>query len=231
MDLAQASEKLAGITDVMYHYDKYQNYHQRWFLSHNPHLLASARKPGKFETWEHWDEFNIRQKFFILDLTGISENGLVRNKETLAKLIAGYKSGWKWTNLYPIFWGTEVGSSETTNTCNLFLGDAMYLAGIENLNSERKYYSARQIWNGNHPRLKEVKEKKQLKRGDVAAFGGTHVEIVTRVYSDWLRRDAFCSRGGYRTPLGGEKCGSEMLRFWASDRLVDEDTIRFFALK
>ncbi len=141
-----------------------------------------------------------------MDLSIVSESGVVRNKETLAKL-AGYKSGWKWTNLYPIFWGTEVGSSETTNICNLFLGNALYLVGIEDLNGEKKYYSARQNWSGNHSRLKEVK------RGAVAAFGGTHVEIVTQVYADWLGRNAFCSRGGYRTPLGGEKCGAEMSRF------------------
>jgi hypothetical protein len=43
MDLAQAAERLAANTDVMYHYDRYQNYQQRWFLSFHPHLLAVAK--------------------------------------------------------------------------------------------------------------------------------------------------------------------------------------------
>jgi hypothetical protein len=172
MNLGKAAEKLAANADLMYHYSRYQDYGQKWFLSYNPHLLATARKPGRFETWDHWDLFNIRQKLFILDRAGISDTSLSRNKATLEKLInVGYKQGWKWHDLYPVFWGVQVGSDEKTNTCHLFLGDALYLERIENLNVERKYYSARQIWNGNHPRLKLVQDKHKAKRGDVADQG------------------------------------------------------------
>jgi hypothetical protein len=203
-----------------------------WFLSFHPHLLAVAKKPAKFDSWTDWDNFNIRQKFFILTRAGVSELGLQKNQATLEKLIqSGYKQGWRWSSLYPVFWGVAEGSMEITNTCNLFVGDILYLMGIDDLNSERKYYSARQIWNGNHPRLKLVTDKKKVKRGDVAAFRGTHVEVVTGTYENFWGMDAFCSRGGFRNPVGGEKCGSEIIRFWKDDRLQAESYIRFFSVR
>lgn len=58
----------------------------------------------------------------------------------------------------------------------------------------QKYYSAKQIWEGSGG-FKLI-NKKDLKRGDIAAFGGHHVEIVTKIErNNFFSDDEFCSRG------------------------------------
>lgn len=109
-------------------------------------------------------------------------------------------------------------------SCNLFVGEALFMAGHTSVISGGKYLSAKQIWRGE--KLKSV-NRKDVQRGDIAAFDGIHVEIITKVVrGQWLNDDEFCSRGAGRgaTGNGEERCDSA----FGSSREIEDESIKFF---
>jgi len=76
-------------------------------------------------------------------------------------------------------------------TCNIFVGESLHRAGLRVMQGG-KYYSARQIWNGVSPFVR-ITNLADARRGDIVAFDGEHVEIVTRVSPQGI-----CSRGAGR---------------------------------
>ena len=113
--------------------------------------------------------------------------------------------------------------------CNLFVGEALHLAN-KNTVIDGKYLSAKQIWNG-AGKLSLV-AKKDVVPGNIAAFGGTHVEIVTKVTrSQSFFDDEFCSRGAGRgsSDFGTERCESNFNPL-AGSHEINNDNIRFFKI-
>ncbi len=186
-----------------------------WFFSPNTALEAAAKKPAKFDSWADWHALSSptnRERTVIADLAGFDPaHGIPETPTNLAKLKAAFA---KWPD-------TKVaaflrGNTEASNTCNVFLGDSLYMAGLAKMRvSEAKYFSAAEVFTGNPP-FYEV-SKAHVRPGDIAAFGGSHVEIVTSVTAG-LGGPTFCSRGGYRAPMGQEKC---------TGRVVSDSSIRF----
>ena len=75
-----------------------------------------------------------------------------------------------------------------------------------------KFFSAADVYGGEGSFTRI--DAQTLTQGDVAAWGG-HVEIVTSVNH---ANDEFCSRGGYREPMGGDKC----------NRKINDAKLRYF---
>ena len=186
-----------------------------WFFSPNAALKASVKKPTKLDSWADWAALSSptnRERIVIADLAGFDPAaGIPENAANLAKLKAAYAK-WPATKVAAFLRG----SVEASNTCNLFLGDALYIAGLAKMRTEEaKYFSAAEVFTGNPP-FYEV-AKGHVQPGDIAAFGGSHLEIVTSV-SPGVGGRTFCSRGGYRPPMGKEKC---------TGRVVSDSSIRF----
>jgi hypothetical protein len=116
----------------------------------------------------------------------------------LNRLKNAYDNKWS-SSRYAIFQSTPQGSAEATNTCNIFLGDALFLNGINRVNNG-KYFSANQVYSGQGGF--SVIDKTAVAIGDIAAWGG-HVGIVTQVVK---AEDRFCAAEGYREPIGGIAC-------------------------
>ncbi|MCO6494105.1 MAG: hypothetical protein J5I91_00290 [Bacteroidetes bacterium] len=201
-DIAKAAETLGGNSLIMQSYQKFQNGDFKWFFSKNPNLVGKYSNVSSLKTWKGWKTLDTQQKQVICDLAGLNPNTLPENQTTLDKLIEGFK---RWPqNLYAIFWGNEYGG---VWTCNIFVGEALYWAG-KNAVSNGKYYSAAQIHDNKGP-FKAV-ESKNLKRGNIVTFSGSHTEIVTKTPLKFLiADDGFCSIGaGRHNDQGSVKCDS-----------------------
>ena len=92
-----------------------------------------------------------------------------------------------------------------------------------------KYLSARDIWDATGSLKKIDKTKDKVQPGDIVAFGGTHVEIVTKVDGN-----SFCSigagRGGNPYNIIGYKNGTEECGWTPpglQNRYIDNEKIRF----
>jgi hypothetical protein len=210
--LADRAENLGDEAITMESYQHFQDKSRGWFFSANSTLSGSASKPGQFTTWQDWEKMHWQSKQVVSDLAGIDAGKLVRNAGNLQKLRDAYNT-WP-TNKFAVF---QSGSSEETNTCNIFLGDALSLDGKGQVKGG-KYYSAGQVYGG--AGQFKIIDHSLLSRGDIVAWGG-HVEIVTSVDT---ANDSFCSRGGYREPMGKEKCGG-------ASRKISDTTIHFLRIK
>ncbi|MBC7450948.1 MAG: hypothetical protein H7259_05630, partial [Cytophagales bacterium] len=131
----------------------------------------------------------------------------------------------KWpSNYYGLFYGHDY-----PWTCNLFVGETLYLAGMNILTGDGKYYTAKQLYDGAGRfeiiKKRDAKNKILVSIGDIACFHGEHVEIVTSVNSNTFSDDDFCSRGGGRGDKteGKEKCESS----FSTSREINDNTIRF----
>ncbi len=104
---------------------------------------------------------------------------------------------------------------EKNNTCNIYVGEVLYKAGFSKLlNSEKKYYSAKEIYNGADGKLVNL-DKVLTKPGDIAAWGGTHVGIVVKVN---LNDNTIVTREGYHlSDMGGERTNTDGKREILSD--------------
>ncbi|HLP88453.1 MAG TPA: DUF4157 domain-containing protein [Nostocaceae cyanobacterium] len=204
--LAQMAEKLGQDKVTMKSYDDFQNKGQAWFFSPNGNLTGAYKKPDSFFDDNTW--LNSRQalqrRIVILNLAGFSDataqlrkmfsSGGRRYFQSIKPRLQQAYQKWP-ANRYAVFQAPQEGGGEDRNTCNIFVGDALFLAGIK-ING--KYPSAENIYNG----ASGLKSQDKPGRGVIASWSG-HLEIVTKVQAD----GTFCSRGGYRTPIGGEKCG------------------------
>lgn len=206
-------------------YDAFQNKHKPWFYSPNGHLSGAAKRPSSV-SFQNWTKLHERQRRFLAELAGLDDRRIgPKDEEVLQQALKKWPSG-----LYPVYMGGGVDS--TTYTCNIFVGDSMFYAGKAIFG---KYHSAREFWEGRVPDFALVDKKKGVKRGDVAAFGGHHLEIVTSVDTerDWGNDLCFCSRGAGRSSgdQGTEKCGMNWRTLGTRDnRYVDSDDIKFYRL-
>jgi len=205
MNLADAAKKLGGDRIIMDSYWNFQTKKQGWFFSPNLKLESATAKPKKFNTWDDWDVAAPNQKRTLATIAGFKEDAtnIKRIDSDLSKLKSAYS---KWQNdLYSVFWGNQYTG---TWTCNIFVGDALYLAGRNIMASNRHYYDPRQIKSGNG--FKTRKTIDEVKIGDIVVMhGGSHVEIVTKFIDYKFADKGFCSRGagrGNQGELGIEKC-------------------------
>lgn len=221
--IALKAEDLGNDTKIM---DSYRSFFKGngFFLTKNGKLYGAKRKPPKFPSnakelmskWTNNDWFVTAQRNYLMFMAGIDKTSTIKASHYISLKSAYEKWG---INYYVVDYGKDAKWA-----CNLFVGETLHWAGVTQMNGS-KYYSAKQIWEGSGG-FKAV-AKKDLKRGDVAAFGGHHVEIVTKVERNhYISDDDFCSRGAGRTVffglLGGdfgtERCGHE----------IDDEDVKFF---
>jgi hypothetical protein len=194
--LAEKAKTIADQPILVKAYEHFQAKTWKWWFSPNDKLNGAVSRPADLNSWSDWDNLRWQHHAILTDVAGLNANSLARNTSNLTKL---EKALTEWPdNYYAVF---QSGTTEDTNTCNLFLGDALTLDGRAQLRADGKYYSAQQIYQGEGG-FREI-TLFYVSVGDVACWGG-HVEIVTGVnYAD----GTFCSRGGGRTtPPGSELC-------------------------
>ena len=226
--LAKAAEDIADDDVIM---EGYKNFFQGkgYFLTKYSALSDAKRKPPKFPTtskgfakkWMDAQWFVMTQRKYLLSLANFDEGKSITDSD-YTKLKTAYD---KWATGYlVVFYGEDARWA-----CNLFVGEALQKAGHTSIMSGGKYLSAKQIWDGVN--LKSVK-KDNVQRGDIAAFGGSHVEIVTKVRrGQWFEDDEFCSRGAGRgsTGNGSERCDASFNNWFpGSSREINNENIKFF---
>lgn len=222
--IAINAEKLGNDTIMMNSYRDFYN-NKGYVLTKNSLLKDVSPKISKFPNkaqflydWKH--SFTSAQRLYLLDLSGVNEKDV--NLKTYDKI--KYANDMKWPDEYSV---VNYGKGAIW-ACNIFVGEALSSAGYKFLNADKKYYSAKQIWNAEGPF--KIVDKKNVKRGHIAAFNGSHVEIVTKVNrAQKLFDDDFCSRGAGRGPFdfGTEKCEG----IFGNKREIDNEEIRFLAIR
>jgi hypothetical protein len=229
--IADKAEELADDQVIMNSYRDFFNM-KGYYLTKNIGLEKKAYgngsniKPSKFptqavflETWNDKYKFTRTQKRYILYLAG-GLNDREVNIQKYDTIKRGYE---RWPDGYYVIYY----SADAKWACNLFVGETLFRAGYKQMNGD-KYYSAKQIWNGEGGF--KIVAKKDVARGDIVAFGGHHVEIVTKVNrGQRFNDDDFCARGAGRgsSDFGTEKCES----IFGSSREIDNDDIRFFTIR
>jgi hypothetical protein len=220
--IVQKTIELANDKTMM---DSYKDFYNGlgYFLTKNPRLSGTQKPsmfPPKTKFESSWRTLEYAQRKYLLLKSGVDEGSV-----TLSKYETILKAYEKWNENYRIvIYGSDRGWA-----CNLFVGEALFWAG-KNTAIDKKYLSAKQIWNG-AGRLIPVK-KEDVVPGCIAAFGGIHVEMVTKVTrNQGFFDDEFCSRGAGRGPsdFGTERCESNFNPL-ASSREINNDNIRFFKL-
>jgi hypothetical protein len=223
--IVQAAIDLANDKIMM---DSYKDFYNGlgYFLTKNKSLGEDGKKPKNFPSKNNFETAwrNIlthAQRKYLLLKSGVDERSISTSKyETILK---AYE---KWNRDYiVVVYGGD--KKDKGWACNLFVGEALYWAK-KNTVIDGKYLSAKQIWNG-EGKLSTV-AKKDVVAGHIAAFGGTHVEIVTKVTRNQsFFDDEFCSRGAGRgsSDFGTERCESNFLTP-NGGREINDDNIRFF---
>jgi len=221
--------KVLGEDEIMM--KSYKDFYNQkgYFLTKNSRLIGAKRKPPRFpdnekgfsKKWGDPNWFVITQKKYLLFLAGFSDQKIITDS-----LYSSLKSAYDdWNSKYFV---VIYGASEASKwACNLFVGEALYLADKTQM-STGKYYSAKQIWNAEGG-FKLV-DKKDVQEGDIAAFGGHHVEIVTRVRrGQWFEDDEFCSRGAGRgsSGFGTERCDASFTNWFSGSREINDENIKF----
>lgn len=203
--LADAAVKLGQDKVVMDHYFLFQQHKIGWFFSPNPNLAGATKRPKRLDSWNDWYGLSFSQKRVVAFLSGFKEDAtdIIAGNPHLIRLKEGLQ---RWRNdLFCIPWGNK---DKGTYTCNLFVGDAIYLWKKKSItNGIKHYYSPFEIMKGKSP-LSLVKNG-ELQRGHIVVFGQTHMEIVTKTISFWIADDGFCSAGtgrSSREQTGTIKC-------------------------
>jgi hypothetical protein len=223
--IASEAEELGNDPKMMNSYRDFYN-NKGYVLTTNQNLKDSSPKVSKFPTaanfirdWNSKSFFTNAQKRYLLDLADVKETEVnLKNYEKLRNA-----NNNKWPKGYSV---VNYGKNAKW-TCNLFVGEALFMAGYKQMNGG-KYYSAKDIWEAKGP-FKLV-DKKDVGRGDIVAFGGIHVEIVTKVNKGQsFFDDDFCSRGAGRgsSDFGTEKCEG----IFGGDREIDDENIRFLTIR
>jgi hypothetical protein len=143
MNLVEAATKLGDDPVIMDSYWFFQTKVRNWFFSPNRHLESATHKPRKFSTWDDWSSFSANQQRTVACLAGFKEDAtdVVKKESHLLKLRNGY-SQWR-ESLYSVFWANNYSG---TWTCNIFVGDAIYLAKRRSVVAgNNHYYSPSQI--------------------------------------------------------------------------------------
>jgi hypothetical protein len=220
--VASKAEELGNDPKMMKSYRDFYN-NKGYVLTTNKDLKDRSPKISKFPTeanflYEWKNTFTKAQKIYLLDLADLNDKQV-----TLMNYEKFRNANNKWPNgYYVIYYGKNAKWA-----CNLFVGEALSMAGYK-LMDGGKYYSAKDIWEAKG-RLKLV-DKKDVERGDIVAFGGIHVEIVTKVNKGQsFFDDDFCSRGAGRgsSDFGTEKCEGIL----GSTREIDNEDIRFLTIR
>jgi len=210
-NLADAAEALAKDKIIINSYNAFYN-GRGYFLTKNNGLNSAMGRPSKFpekskDFIKYWFDLENPQRKYLLDLAGLNERAI--GEHSYNKIKNAYNS-WG-TNYYVV----DLGSNAKWS-CNLFVGEALYMLGKRCLNTEKKYYSAQEI-RRNNPNFTPVKLK-DVERGNIVSMlGGAHVEIVTNVVRKELKKKLklieyyegeFCSQGAGRSDGGNgeERC-------------------------
>lgn len=169
-----------------------------FFFSRTNGLNGATSKPKKFDNWGDFDKMSGNQKsalFQISRITGIvKHNGYSKKKSILSKLQKAYNY---WPSSYKAVF--QSGKSADSNTCNVFLGETMFKAGIDFRNSG-KFWSAGQVYSGAQGNLVEI-DKAYAMPGDIAGYG-PHVAVIVTVDP---ATKTFITREGYQADKGGER--------------------------
>jgi len=185
--LAAAAEELARDSTRMDSYNELGR-GSGYYLTENKKLGGALGKPdefpGKAEHFiEYWKKLGHSQRIYLLDLAGLDAGKI--SLDSYQKMKNAYNK-WK-KEYYAVFL-----NQSNWPSCNLFVGEALYMIDKNYLNSEKKYFSAREIRENKHPKLKLITDLKSVERGDIASMhSGGHVEIVTKVRPD----SGFYARG------------------------------------
>jgi hypothetical protein len=220
--IAIAAEKLANDKNIMNSYRDFYN-NKGYVLTTNISLKGSSKIKNFPATaavfLKKWDSYTAAQKIYLLDLADLNDKQV-----TLMNYEKFRNANNKWSNQhYVVSYGKNA-----IWACNIFVGEALFGAGYNFLSANNKYYSAKQIWNAEGPF--KIVDKKDVKRGHIAAFSGNHVEIVTKVNrGQTLFDDDFCSRGAGRgaSDFGTERCEG----IFGNRREIDNVEIRFLTLR
>ncbi|WP_281980665.1 hypothetical protein [Tenacibaculum mesophilum] len=221
MRLAEIAKQLGTNKEIMDSYWEYHERKQNWFFSPNPNLDGATRRPmfpslidwKKLKSSERkrkWNNLSMKQRMTISTLAGFGYEGRGINLDNIShfsRLREACMSKWK-INLYSVFW-SDLGNGKRW-LCNVFVGDAIYLYGLNNFTSSNNhYYDPEQIYMGKSS-LRKRKNYKDVKVGDIVVFGKGHVEIITSIQKYWVADDGFCSigagRGRGRSYMGSIEC-------------------------
>jgi hypothetical protein len=227
--LAIKAATLAGYTTLLDTYDKWNGEKIKFVFTTNPNLAHKIAKPSyfpndKLKFMDYWKNKLIWEKREILCYFA-GKSDLSVGEHSYKDIKEAYD---KWpSNHYGLVYGHD-----HAWTCNLFVGDALYLMGRNIINANGNYYSANQIYNGEGPfeiiEKRDANKKVLISVGDIACMlGGIHVEIVTQVNINAFYDDDFCSRGGGR---GEGEDGKERCDTLKTSREIDNSSIRFARL-
>lgn len=207
MSLVNAAKKLGQDRLIMQSYIDFQTKKFSWFFSPNPYLKSATKKPKSLNNWEDWYKMNPNQKRTLASLAGFKQDAtdIKAIKDHFNKLNAAYNK-WK-INLYSVFWGNAFTG---TWTCNIFVGDAIYMATGKKFTAGNGHYFDPQQIKAGASSLRKRKKVDEIKAGDIVVMsGGAHVEIVTKLKDYIIADKGFCSIGGGRSfssQMGTEKC-------------------------
>jgi hypothetical protein len=212
--LSTAAQNLGSTYLIMEYYYRFESGDSGFFFSPNRFLKSATAKPKNFKNWDDWDNLSSNQRKTLSSLAGFEEDtsDVVRKDTHLNILKLAYKELWD-ERLFSVFWQTA--DFAGVWTCNIFVGDAIYLWNKKAiLNSRRHYYGPKDIFNG----LKEFKkiDAKDVSPGCVVVFGSTHVEIITEMKKYSYADTGFCSIGagrGSRDETGMVKCDTSLTIF------------------
>lgn len=227
----QLAIKAALLADYTLLLDTYKGWNKKvtkFIFTTNPNIFHKISKPTYFPSdkllfMDYWKNKLIWEKREILCfLAGKSDLSIGEHSYQAIKDAFN-----KWpSNYYGLFYGYDF-----PWTCNMFVGESLYLMGRNILNSNGNYYSANQIYNGEGPfeiiEKRDKNKKVLVSIGDIACMlNGTHVEIVTQININSFYDDDFCSRGGGRGADDGQvRCES-----FTTSREIDNSSIRFARL-
>ncbi len=188
------ADSLAGNSLVMDSYVNFRNKTWSWYFSKNDSLKPYHKKPDQFNSWDDWDDLassqiGIRKRMVIANLGGFDNNSfrtIKRSNSDLQKLISGFN---QWPNdWYAIFQSSD---EKATNTCNIFVGESLFIAGKNTVKADGKYHSAEEVYDGDGPFIQI--EPGAFSRGDIDA-NGSHTDVIVSVNPS---TGDFTARNGY----------------------------------
>lgn len=126
----------------------------------------------------------------------------------------------------PLNWEENQGASKKTGewivnwgdgqyTCNLFVYDVLYQAGLNPpLHSNNHYYNAAQTHQGADGYLTRINNRSQIQAGDIFT-NGIHMEIITAVHNNGVSFDSAGAHSyGASIDRPSNYANSSGLKFW-----------------
>lgn len=228
----QLAIKAALLADYTVLIDTYKKWHEgmiKFVFTTNSNLAHRIAKPtyfpdDKLKFLDYWTNKLIWEKRAILCY--FANKSELSIGEHSYQVIKDAFNKWP-SNYYGLVYGHDYAW-----TCNLFVGEALFLMGRNVITSDGKYYTAGKIYNGDGPfeiiKKRDSNNKLLVSIGDIACMdGGEHVEIVTEVNTHYFSDDDFCSRGGGR----GNDDGKIRCEPSHGKRKIDATNIRFARIK